>query len=87
MKWNPDVNILNHECTSFFLVHLSCQRPVDFCNQDGQIYGIRDCDGDGLKDHICEDSSGSFGVILSSDGCTSSWPLGHCKSIFEYSFY
>ena len=40
---------------------------------------MKDCDGDGIADPTCKDSSGNFGVLQSSKGCADSWPRGTCN--------
>ena len=45
----------------------------EFCKTDPYIYEFKDCDGDGIKDHICTPSDKyyrEFEMISSSDGCT-----------------
>ena len=38
------------------------------------IYTTIDCDGDGVKDHICQNGNdGGLSMVLSSEGCPDSW--------------
>ena len=60
-----------------------------WCTHSGAVFSMKDCDGDGILDPICEDSGGNFGVIQSTKGCASSWPRGACKSegnVFHFSY-
>merc|ERR1712048_112174 len=57
----------------------SCARPSGYCTHAGSTYEFKDCDGDGIKDPVCSDTSGNFGVIQSSNGCASTWPNGTCE--------
>lgn len=62
----------------------ACARPAGWCSHaiDGipATYAEQDCDGDGVPDPTCEDRSGSFGVRMSSSGCSDTWPRGQCVS-------
>jgi len=56
-----------------------CERPPRWCTHGGSIYESKDCDGDGIPDHVCSDRNGYYGVIQSSKKCANSWPYGQCK--------
>jgi hypothetical protein len=56
-----------------------CQRGI-FCHHPTSIYFQMDCDGDGIKDHVCNDAAGGFGILSSADGCRDTWPYGTCKT-------
>merc|ERR1719499_1504920 len=63
-------------------VSVSCgARPSAFCTHPGANYMFKDCDGDGISDHVCSDSTlGHFGVIQSSKSCANTWPNGVCST-------
>ena len=45
------------------------------------IYTSKDCDGDGVLDHICENGNdGRMWMVLSSEGCSDSWQGNREKS-------
>ena len=51
----------------------SCNRP-NGCNHDNAQYHNVDCDNDGVLDHVCLTTTNSQKwLVLSSDGCPSSW--------------
>jgi len=58
----------------------TCARPTDWCTHAGAVYVEKDCDGDGVKDPTCSHPDGQFGVLMSSAGCSDSWPTGDCTS-------
>jgi hypothetical protein len=51
---------------------------ASWCTHDGSTYEFRDCDGDGMNDHVCSDTEGHFGVMQSSNLCLDTWPDGQC---------
>ena len=57
---------------------IECVRPSGWCVHTGATYIQKDCDGDGLADPVCQDVSGQFGSILSSNVCKDTWPTGTC---------
>lgn len=60
----------------------TCARPpatetyTGWCSHEGSKYEYKDCDADGIPDHVCTDSAGSFGIIASGDSCVDTWPNG-----------
>lgn len=61
-----------------------CDRPVSkwgtWCTHSGSTHSYKDCDGDGVPDHVCSDVYGQFGVVETNNGCKSTWPSGSCKA-------
>ena len=72
IKYN---RILKHT----YSTSLGCTRPELYCTHSGAVFSMKDCDGDGIADPTCKDSSGDFGVLQSSKGCADSWPRGTCN--------
>jgi len=56
----------------------SCSRPSGWCTHGGSSYTMRDCDGDGIADHMCTDNRGQSGYKSSKNGCSDTWPRGRC---------
>jgi len=57
---------------------VSCPRPPGWCSHRGANFQMIDCDGDGIEDPTCSDTTGKFGVIYSTQKCTKVWPNAQC---------
>ena len=59
---------------------LGCERPSNWVTHSGNTYEFKDCDADGIADHVFSDLKGGYGVIQSSNNCANNWPNGKCAS-------
>ena len=82
---NHKLNVLGSELLIYIVIQyfiggniIECVRPSGWCVHTGATYIKKDCDGDGLADPVCQDDSGQFGSVLSSNGCKDTWPYGTC---------
>jgi len=57
-----------------------CARHRRWCSHRGATFLYQDCDADGIPDPVCSDTSGSFGIIKSSQQCKSIWPSAICRA-------
>jgi len=77
----PAVPSIRHPKQQFGKDVTECPRPSGWCVHEGATYSLNDCDGDGVLDPTCSDSSGQFGVISSADNCKLLWPNATCGSV------
>lgn len=56
-----------------------CARKSGWCTHAGSTFMFKDCDGDGIPDPVCTDTTGRFGVLKSSQKCASGWPNDSCR--------
>ena len=57
-----------------------CNRRRGWCTHSRATYLYQDCDGDGIPDPVCSDTTGQFGFIQSSQNCRSNWPHAKCRA-------
>ncbi|CAK0901714.1 unnamed protein product, partial [Prorocentrum cordatum] len=58
---------------------VTCMRAATWCSKAGDRYNdTADCDGDGVPDPQCSDSSGNTGYIGSASFCEDTFPAGVC---------
>ena len=65
-----------------FISVAECPRLYNgaWCTHPGSEYSKKDCDGDGILDHICQDNIGRTGTISLSQDCKTTWPSGSIDS-------
>ncbi len=63
--------------------HRQCDRPTHFCRQGG--YRFVDCNGDGIKDHVCRNGNNRGTVLSGSGGCrvVGRAPTASCVRVFK----
>ncbi|GIL80400.1 hypothetical protein Vretifemale_9521, partial [Volvox reticuliferus] len=64
----------------------SCSRPAGWCTNTSSVFRSLDCDGDGVLDLTCSNSTGERWAILSQDGCAEDWTGGRPVSVCPQSF-
>jgi len=56
-----------------------CEKPFAFCSEYGDTYTYEDCDGDGIKDHVCR-KRGRTQILRSTNMCKNTDPDGWCTN-------
>ncbi|GIL80398.1 hypothetical protein Vretifemale_9521, partial [Volvox reticuliferus] len=64
----------------------SCSRPAGWCTNTSSVFRSLDCDGDGVLDLTCSNSTGERWAILSQNGCAEDWTGGRPVSVCPQSF-